>query len=244
MGVSVENRKYTSRIDHLRQTGARVKFLSLEPLLGPLTNLDLAGIDWVIVGGESGPGARPMAPSWVKDIRDQCVEAGVPFFFKQWGGTRKKRTGRTLDGRTWDEYPLIKLAVGLESEKQRPRSGILVTPTARAKSKCALLPWTSGLVRTPPTSRRLARRRGRARRGPQHSHRLPGARRAPARRRLAARRAHRDPAASAKASASSRCSPRRSPGSRARISGSRSSHRPICPTHPRWRRRASTSRGW
>jgi protein gp37 len=108
MGVSVENRKYTSRIDHLRQTGARVKFLSLEPLLGPLTNLDLSGIDWVIAGGESGPGARPMATTWVKDIRDQCIESGVPFFFKQWGGTRKKTTGRMLDGRTWDEYPLIK----------------------------------------------------------------------------------------------------------------------------------------
>jgi protein gp37 len=108
MGIGVENRKYTSRIDHLRQTGARVKFLSLEPLLGPLTNLDLSGIDWVIVGGESGPGARPMATAWVKDIRDQCVESGVAFFFKQWGGTRKKRTGRVLDGRTWDEYPLIK----------------------------------------------------------------------------------------------------------------------------------------
>jgi protein gp37 len=108
MGVIVENRKYTSRIDHLRQTGARVKFLSLEPLLGPLAKLDLAGIDWVIVGGESGPGARPMAPGWVKDIRDQCIESGVAFFFKQWGGTKKKRTGRVLDGRTWNEYPLIK----------------------------------------------------------------------------------------------------------------------------------------
>ena len=108
MGVSVENQKYTFRIDHLRQTGARVKFLSLEPLLGPLTNLDLSGIDWVIVGGESGPKARLMAPAWVKDIRDQCVEAGVAFFFKQWGGARKKKTGRMLDGRTWNEYPLIK----------------------------------------------------------------------------------------------------------------------------------------
>jgi protein gp37 len=108
MGVSVENQEYTSRIDHLRQTGARVRFLSLEPLLGPLTNLDLAGIDWVIVGGESGPRARRMASDWVKDIRDQCTESGVPFFFKQWGGTRKKTTGRMLDGRTWDEYPLIK----------------------------------------------------------------------------------------------------------------------------------------
>jgi protein gp37 len=108
MGVSVENQKYAFRIDDLRHTGARVKFLSLEPLLGPLTNLDLSGIDWVIVGGESGPKARLMAPTWVKNIRDQCIEAGVAFFFKQWGGVRKRKTGRVLDGRTWNEYPLIK----------------------------------------------------------------------------------------------------------------------------------------
>jgi protein gp37 len=107
MGVSVENQDYTFRIDHLRQTRTKVKFLSLEPLLGPLPKLDLAGIDWVIVGGESGPGARPMDPAWVIDIRDQCQEARVPFFFKQWGGTRKKKTGRELDGRTWDEMPVV-----------------------------------------------------------------------------------------------------------------------------------------
>jgi protein gp37 len=105
MGVSVENADYTFRIDHLRHTGAAVMFLSLEPLLGPLPDLDLRGIDWVIVGGESGPGARPMASRWVTDIRDQCVEAGVPFFFKQWGGVVKSRTGRVLDGRTWDGMP-------------------------------------------------------------------------------------------------------------------------------------------
>jgi protein gp37 len=105
MGVSVENATYTYRIDLLRQTGAAIKFLSLEPLLGPLPNLDLRGIDWVIVGGESGPGARPMAVEWVRDIRDQCLSAGVAFFFKQWGGTVKTRTGRLLDGRTWDEMP-------------------------------------------------------------------------------------------------------------------------------------------
>ncbi len=105
MGVSVESQKYQSRIDHLRQTGAHVKFLSLEPLLGPLKNLDLTGMDWVIVGGESGPGARPMMESWVIDIRDQCVAAGVPFFFKQWGGVFKKRHGRLLVDRTWDELP-------------------------------------------------------------------------------------------------------------------------------------------
>jgi protein gp37 len=107
MGVSVETLRYTPRIDHLRQTGAMVKFLSLEPLLGPLPGLNLEGIDWVIVGGESGPGACPMDPAWVLDIRDQCLDARVPFFFKQWGGTRKKKAGRELEGRTWDEMPVL-----------------------------------------------------------------------------------------------------------------------------------------
>ena len=105
MGVSVENADYAFRIDHLRQTEAAVKFLSVEPLLGLLPDLDLNGIDWVIVGGESGPGARPMASEWATDIRDQCVAAGVAFFFKQWGGVNKGKTGRTLAGRTWDEMP-------------------------------------------------------------------------------------------------------------------------------------------
>ena len=106
MGVSVENGNYTSRIDHLRQTDAHVKYLSLEPLLGPLPNLNLQGIDWVIVGGESGPGARPIVEEWVLDIRDQCLAARMPFFFKQWGGVHKKRNGRVLQGRTWDEMPV------------------------------------------------------------------------------------------------------------------------------------------
>lgn len=105
MGVSVESEKYLERIDHLRRTKARVKFLSIEPLLGPLGKLDLRGIDWVIVGGESGPGARPMDASWVQEIRDRCIRERVPFFFKQWGGVLKARTGRILDGRTWDEMP-------------------------------------------------------------------------------------------------------------------------------------------
>lgn len=105
MGVSVENSDYTSRIDDLVKTGAMTKFLSLEPLLGPLPNLRLTGIDWVIVGGESGPGSRPMDPEWVIDIRNQCTTTGIPFFFKQWGGFHKKKAGRTLDGRTWDEVP-------------------------------------------------------------------------------------------------------------------------------------------
>ncbi len=105
MGVSVESGDYVSRIDHLRRTGAHIKFLSLEPLLGPLRRLKLKGINWVIVGGESGPKARPMDPQWVADIRDQCAAAGVPFFFKQWGGFNKKKAGRILEGRTWDEMP-------------------------------------------------------------------------------------------------------------------------------------------
>jgi len=106
MGVSVESADYTFRIDHLRQTRAKIKFLSIEPLLDPIRNLNLTGIHWVIVGGESGPGARPLQREWVTEIRDQCLAAKVPFFFKQWGGTNKKKTGRELDGRTWDEVPV------------------------------------------------------------------------------------------------------------------------------------------
>lgn len=105
MGTSVELEKYQFRIDLLRQTSAHIKFLSLEPLLGPLPNLNLDGIHWVIVGGESGPKARPLDPQWVTDIHIQCQAAEVPFFFKQWGGVNKKRTGRELDGKTWDEMP-------------------------------------------------------------------------------------------------------------------------------------------
>jgi protein gp37 len=105
MGVSVENQDYTFRIDHLGRTGAKTKFLSLEPLLGPLPKLKLKGINWAIVGGESGPGARPLDPAWVTDIRDQCLRAKVPFFFKQWGGVQKKKAGRILEGKTWDQMP-------------------------------------------------------------------------------------------------------------------------------------------
>lgn len=108
MGVSVESDAYTDRIDHLRSTPAYIKFLSLEPLLGPLDNLNLGGIDWAIAGGESGPAARPMDPDWVRSIRDQCITNGVAFHFKQWGGVQKKQTGRVLDGRTWDELPTTK----------------------------------------------------------------------------------------------------------------------------------------
>lgn len=108
MGVSIETQDYVYRIDHLRRTHAKVKFLSLEPLLGPLENLNLRGINWAIVGGESGPGARPVMQEWVTSIRDQCLAAKVPFFFKQWGGVHKKRAGRILEGRTWDEMPLLR----------------------------------------------------------------------------------------------------------------------------------------
>ena len=105
MGVSVENADYLFRVDHLRKSRALVKFLSIEPLLGPVPGLDLTGIDWVIAGGESGPGAREMRDDWVRQIRECCSRAAVPFFFKQWGGVLKSKTGRTLDGRTWDEMP-------------------------------------------------------------------------------------------------------------------------------------------
>ncbi|MCF8034806.1 MAG: phage Gp37/Gp68 family protein [Desulfarculaceae bacterium] len=105
MGVTVENADYLDRIDYLRDTPAKVKFLSLEPLLGPLPNLNLKGIDWVIVGGESGPKARPMDEEWVRQIQTRCLAEGVPFFFKQWGGVNKKKAGRLLDGRTWNGMP-------------------------------------------------------------------------------------------------------------------------------------------
>lgn len=107
MGVSVENEKVKDRIDFLRKTKAKVKFLSLEPLIGPLPNLNLKKIDWVIVGGESGHRPRPMNPDWVLDLQDQCKENDVAFFFKQWGGRNKKASGRLLNGRTYDEMPII-----------------------------------------------------------------------------------------------------------------------------------------
>jgi protein gp37 len=105
MGVTVEADNYTYRIETLKNTNAKVKFLSLEPLLSPISNLHLKGIDWVIVGGESGPNARTMQKEWVVDIKNQCQNEKVPFFFKQWGGTNKKKTGRELEGRIWNETP-------------------------------------------------------------------------------------------------------------------------------------------
>lgn len=105
LGVSVEEPKVLDRVDHLRRVPAAVRFLSCEPLIAALPRMNLDGIDWVIAGGESGHGARPMDRAWVEDIRGQCVNASVPFFFKQWGGRTPKQHGRTLDGRTWDEMP-------------------------------------------------------------------------------------------------------------------------------------------
>ncbi len=108
MGVSVEDSDYLYRIDDLRTTDAAIKFLSVEPLLGPLGDMDLTGIDWVIVGGESGPGARPVKEEWVEDIKTQCFQNSIPFFFKQWGGTNKKKNGRLLKGELWDQMPATK----------------------------------------------------------------------------------------------------------------------------------------
>ena len=113
-GATVEDAAHAYRADQLRQTGAAIKYLVLEPLLGPVDELGLAGIDWVILGGESGPGARPLHIDWVRSVRDQCVAAGVPFYFKQWGGARRKETGRELDGRLWDERPQDADQLGLE----------------------------------------------------------------------------------------------------------------------------------
>ena len=110
-GVSVENARYTRRVRDLQAVRAAVRFLSVEPLLGPIPNLPLEGIDWVIAGGESGGRRRPMAVDWARQIRDQCRTAGVSFFFKQWGGRTPKARGRTLDGRTWDEIPKPRLPV-------------------------------------------------------------------------------------------------------------------------------------
>jgi protein gp37 len=129
MGVSVESPPYLPRIADLNATPAAVKFLSLEPLLGPLHNLDLTAIDWVIVGGESGPGARPIREEWVLEIRDQCITSGVAFFFKQWGGVNKKRAGRVLDGRTWDEMPRCPGPVGANDAGTNPPSSRISVAT-------------------------------------------------------------------------------------------------------------------
>jgi protein gp37 len=115
-GVSVEDGGSTARINHLRGAPALLRFLSVEPLLGPLGAIDLGGMRWVIVGGESGPRARPMLPEWVREIRDQCLDQNVAFFFKQWGGARPKSGGRTLDGREWNEFPVFGGSVTIAAE--------------------------------------------------------------------------------------------------------------------------------
>ena len=120
MGVSVENADYLYRVDCLRRTGAAIKFLSIEPLIGAMGVIDLRGIDWVIAGGESGPGARKMERAWVIDVRRQCRVAGVAFFFKQWGGVNKKKAGRTLDGRTYDAMPVV--------QARRPLKTLTILP--------------------------------------------------------------------------------------------------------------------
>ncbi|MFH1941652.1 MAG: phage Gp37/Gp68 family protein [bacterium] len=110
MGVTIESQDYIYRIDNLRTTSAPIKFLSMEPLLGPICNLNLKGIDWVIVGGESGPGARPIEEYWINDILKKCESNYIPFFFKQWGGFNKKKNGRLLKGKTWDGMPKVAFA--------------------------------------------------------------------------------------------------------------------------------------
>ena len=142
-GVSVEDAQAKSRIAHLRAAPASIRFLSLEPLLGHLGGLDLTGIDWVIVGGESGPGARPMDADWVRSIRDQCVGQGVAFFFKQWGGVRPKSGGRTLDNREWSEYP--------QSARVHRSGGVGVTSLSEmlTASSWDLVPHTAAKLRYP-----------------------------------------------------------------------------------------------
>lgn len=125
MGTSIENAQYAWRAKLLAQVGAAVRFLSVEPLLGPIPRLPLTKIDWVIVGGESGPGARPMNEEWVTQIRDRCQTRKVPFFFKQWGGVRKSDAGRELDGRTWDDMPFHHGRAN--AEEARPLAGIMQT---------------------------------------------------------------------------------------------------------------------
>ena len=133
MGVSVETRKYLFRLDHLRRTPAQVKFISFEPLLEGLGKISLAGIDWAIVGGESGPGARAMDKAWVVEIRDQCLDSGVPFFFKQWGGINKKKAGRLLDGHTWDALP--KVLTPLPKTTAQRSSNVRRTPSRPAVTR-------------------------------------------------------------------------------------------------------------
>ncbi len=136
MGVSVEDDRVTNRIDDLRHVPAAVRFLSLEPLIGPLHNLNLEGIHWAIVGGESGPKSRPMEQDWVRSIRTQCEAANVAFFFKQWGGVRKDLAGRTLDGRTYDEFPE---STRKTNQNAKPLVGIPMVLETHGDSKVAVI---------------------------------------------------------------------------------------------------------
>jgi protein gp37 len=136
LGTSVEDGTKRSRIRHVQTTNASVRFLSIEPLIGPPKTLDLRGIQWVIVGGESGPHARPMQLTWVRSVRDQCVKQGIPFFFKQWGGYRPKSGGRELDGKEWNEFP--QLVVGRANLRHLFASGTnqcLIQPLTKDASK-------------------------------------------------------------------------------------------------------------
>lgn len=135
LGTSIENNRWVSRADALRGTPSAVRFVSAEPLLGPLDQLDLAGIDWLIVGGESGPKHRPIRVEWVRDLRDRCAEAGVAFFFKQWGGRTPKSGGRDLDGRLHDAYPVVPSERG-HLMRTCPRCGDLSAPTAEQCESC------------------------------------------------------------------------------------------------------------
>jgi protein gp37 len=130
MGVTIENRRFVHRADRLREVPAAVKFISAEPLLGPLERLALDGIDWLIAGGESGPRHRPVKAEWIRELRDRCIDAEVAFFFKQWGGRRPKSGGRELDGRTWDEMPATQAAQDLAGDQVGEPSGrVLVRPS-------------------------------------------------------------------------------------------------------------------
>ena len=132
LGTSVESPDYAMRSTTLSAIPAAIRFLSVEPLLAAIPNLPLERIDWAIVGGESGPGARAMDKDWVRDLRDQCVRRGVPFFFIQWGGVQKSRTGRVLDGRTWDEMPVSKREAGNGKEEKRAAERLGQTRRKRA----------------------------------------------------------------------------------------------------------------
>ena len=134
MGVSVENERYLDRVDHLRRVPAAVRFISFEPLLGPIENPDLTGIQWAIVGGESGPGARPIERGWVRQLRDRCMDADTAFFFKQWGGVNKKKAGRHLDGKTW----------GLGTPSRAARLWPIFTAITAAFRRVVILPGGRG----------------------------------------------------------------------------------------------------